>query len=214
MNNREKIIATYNQVAQDYNKFYAHELEHKHLDKLLLSDFASVLRDKGEVIDLGCGPGHISAHLAGLGLTRIQGVDISPRMIDQARQLLPGMRFEVADMLNLPFASDTFSGAIAFYSIVHLTQEEISRCFREAWRVLEPGGHFLLSFHLGDTELHCDLLLDHKVDIDFYFFNSEEIIKKLKEANFKILDAVERHPYPEVEYQSKRCYLWAVKAAV
>ena len=43
----------------------------------------------GPVLDVGCGPGHVTAHLAGLGVD-VQGVDLSPRMVEHARRLHPG----------------------------------------------------------------------------------------------------------------------------
>jgi trans-aconitate methyltransferase len=47
--------------------------------------------------DLGCGPGRITAHLAGLGVSAF-GVDLSPKMIGLARHAYPDLRFTEGSM--------------------------------------------------------------------------------------------------------------------
>jgi trans-aconitate methyltransferase len=46
---------------------------------------------------VGCGPGHVTAHLRKLGLDTF-GIDLSPAMIDVARREHPELRFEVGSM--------------------------------------------------------------------------------------------------------------------
>jgi SAM-dependent methyltransferase len=60
----------------------------------------------GPVADVGCGPGHVTAHLRELGVDAF-GIDLSPAMVDVARRDHPGLRFEVGSMadLSLPDAS-------------------------------------------------------------------------------------------------------------
>ena len=55
--------------------------------------------------DLGCGPGHLSAHLSSLGLAAF-GVDLSPAMIELARAAHPELRFEVGSMDALVSVSE------------------------------------------------------------------------------------------------------------
>jgi trans-aconitate methyltransferase len=51
------IRACYDAVAREYAERFAGELAHKPLDRELLNRFASVVRGRGDVYDLGCGPG-------------------------------------------------------------------------------------------------------------------------------------------------------------
>ena len=53
----------------------------------------------GPVADVGCGPGHVTAHLRDSGLDAF-GIDLSPVMIDVARREHPGLRFEVGSMTD------------------------------------------------------------------------------------------------------------------
>lgn len=55
----------------------------------LLADMVQAAGGGGPVADVGCGPGHVTAHLHGLGVDAF-GVDLSPAMIDVARRDHPG----------------------------------------------------------------------------------------------------------------------------
>ena len=47
--------------------------------------------------------------------------------------------------------------------------------------------------------------------MDFIFYTTAEMKEYLREAGFVVEEAIERDPYPEVEYQSRRAYLFARK---
>ena len=59
--------------------------------------------------------------------------------------------------------------------------------------------------------VHFDKANDKEVDIDLFFFKTDDIIELLHETGFHLIDAIERRPYEEVEYQSRRGYIWAGK---
>src|ERR1700735_4211388 len=101
---KEKIIETYDKVAEKYAVQFINELDHKPLDRLLLSSFYTENKDKGAFIDLGCGPGQTTKFLADCGCKDIIGTDISPGMIKSAKKINPQLSFEVADMLKLKYA--------------------------------------------------------------------------------------------------------------
>jgi hypothetical protein len=79
--------------------------------------------------------------------------------------------------------------------------------------VLTPGGLLFLAFHIGDHVLHVDEWWGAEVLLDFYFFRTEEMKKKLVAAGFEIEEIIERDPYPEVEQQNRRAYIFARKPA-
>ena len=211
MQSKEKIINCYNRVANNYAAERSDELSNKHFDRLLLKEFALVNKDKGLCADFGCGPGQTTKFLYDHGLKEIIGVDISSGMIEAARRLFPKIRFESGDLLKLTYASNYFGSALAFYAIVHFTSDQIKIAFREVNRVMKKGGQFLFSFHVGNETVHFDKANDIDVDIDLYFFQTEKIIELLHETGFGTIDALERYPYQDVEYASKRAYIWAEK---
>jgi len=205
--NQQNVISCYNAAAGEYAANLFDELSKKPLDRLLLTQFAAENKGKGMMIDLGCGPGQTTRFLAENGMDNIIGTDLSPGMVSMATELNPGLQFQTADMLKLDFPGQSFASAIAFYAIVHFDDDQLKTAFAEINRVLIPGGQLLFSFHIGDEVFHRDEFFGVAVDIDFYFFKTEKIIELLKEAGFRIIDAVERYPYENVEHPTKRAYL-------
>jgi ubiquinone/menaquinone biosynthesis C-methylase UbiE len=212
MSEQKHVIDCYNKTAENYAGKFGNELSHKHLDVILLTAFAQENKDKGKLIDLGCGPGQTTRLLADCGLTDSIGVDISGQMVHVAKKMHPDLHFEAADMLQLHYPDSYFGSAIAFYAIVHFNDAQLRTAFQEISRVLTAKGQFLFSFHIGEQTVHLDSFLDHPVNIDFYFFETNTMTGLLQETGFEIIDVIERQPYPEVEYPSKRAYIWAAKA--
>jgi SAM-dependent methyltransferase len=195
-------------VANEYVRRISGELQHKPLDRALLERFATAVRDRGPVCDLGCGPGHVARYLKERGVD-VVGYDLSPKMVEAARALNPEINFYQADMRALDHADETWTGLAAFYSVIHIPPAEIAQTFREFRRILRPEGLLLLAFHIGDETLHLDDWWEHKVNIDFYFFQPAEMTRHLQAAGFEIEEIIEREPYPEVEHQSRRAYIFA-----
>jgi SAM-dependent methyltransferase len=123
------------------------------LSRAMLAAFAETVRKagRGPVADVGCGPGRLTAFLAGTGLSAF-GIDLSPNMIEQARQAFPDLRFTVGSMTALDIGDDELGGLLAFYSTHHTPPEYLPVVFAEFHRTLAPGGHLMLGGHLGDHE--------------------------------------------------------------
>ena len=113
-----------------YAAGFRDELAGKPLDRALLACLAEQADDGAPIADLGCGPGHVAAWLAGRGVTAV-GIDLSPAMIAAGRRDYPHVEFRVGDLLELPAADGEFGAAIAFYSIIHL---EAGNCPRPSGR--------------------------------------------------------------------------------
>src|SRR6516162_10763993 len=158
----EYIRTCYDAVAREYAERFADELSHKPLDRELLARFALEVQGRGEVYDLGCGPGQTTAFLHGCGVS-VRGLDISAELVREARQRHPGLIFEQGDMLALPVADASVAGVIAFYAIVHLSPAGLRRALAEMHRVLRPGGRLLLAFHIGEGAVHVENFLGRAV---------------------------------------------------
>jgi ubiquinone/menaquinone biosynthesis C-methylase UbiE len=208
--NTSDVQSSYDHVADEYVRHIYDELRHKPLDRQLLDKLAANVGSAGLVCDLGCGPGHVARYLREEG-AQVCGVDLSEEMVDRARRLNPGIEFTQGDMLALNVADGAWAGIAAFYSIVNLPRNDVPQALGEMWRVLQPGGHLLLAFHIGDNILHEDDLWGIKVCLDFYFFNPNEVTRYLRAAGFEVEEITERDPYPEVEYPSRRAYIFAGK---
>jgi SAM-dependent methyltransferase len=204
------VRACYDSVAREYAERFVGELEHKPLDRELLGRFAAEVKGRGQVYDLGCGPGQTTAFLHGCGV-RVRGLDLSAGLLREARQRHPGLQFEQGDMLALLLADASLAGVIAFYAIVHLSPSGLRRALAEMHRVLQPGGRLLLAFHVGEGSVHVEELLGHSVSLDFVFFTPHAVADELVRAGLVVVEIIERDPYPGVEYPSRRAYMFARK---
>jgi ubiquinone/menaquinone biosynthesis C-methylase UbiE len=205
------VASGYDLVADEYARRIYDELQHKPIDCRLLDRFAESVRNAGVACDLGCGPGHIARHLHRLGI-RVCGMDLSAGMVERARHLNPGIEFDQGDMRALPVQDNTWAGIAAFYAIVNLPPQDLVQALREMLRVLLPGGRLLLSFHMGEDTSQIEDLWGLGAGLEFHFFRGSTVASYLRSTGFEIEEIVEREPYaPEVEYQSRRAYIFAQK---
>jgi len=146
------------------------------------------------VLDVGCGPGYVSAAVSERGATSI-GLDFSAEMIAIARKMFPSLQFREGDAQNLPFSDSSFDRVLANFALLHLSNPE--RACGEACRVLKPGGKFAFTTWAKVLEnpfvkLVDDAIQAHgKVDANlppgppYYLFeNKEEFGKALARAGF------------------------------
>jgi SAM-dependent methyltransferase len=201
---------SYDQVAAEYAEKFKDEMDDKPFDRDCLDRLAQEAGTLGPICDLGCGPGQIARYLHRQGVNTL-GVDLSPRMIAEAQRLNPEIHFHQGDMLALPDADDSWGGIAAFYCIIHIPRHRIVEALREMKRVLKPRGVLLITFHIGDEIKHIDDWWEKSVNLDFEFYQPEEMETWLKEAGLELEETLVREPNPEVEVATRRAYLLARK---
>ncbi|WP_084216245.1 class I SAM-dependent methyltransferase [Pseudonocardia spinosispora] len=107
---------------------------------------------RGPVLDVGCGPGTVTAYLAERGVD-VSGVDLSPRMIEHARRLYPACRFEVASSTELELADSSFAGLLGWRSLFNLPRDVLPQVLSLFARALKPGGQLIIATHVGDGDV-------------------------------------------------------------
>lgn len=172
MDTRDWLVDTresYDTVAGGYADFVRDALGREPLLRGVLGLFAeSVRAGGGPVVDVGCGPGFVPAHLRDLGLD-VFGIDLSPGMIEIARELHPDIGFAVGSMTELPVAGGSVGGVLAFFSVIHVPDVDVPTVLAHFHRVLRPGGVVLLGFHLGDrNRLKTDGYGGHPMRVHVY----------------------------------------------
>ncbi len=146
------------------------------------------------VLDVGCGPGYVSAATAERGAEPI-GLDFSSEMIGIAKKTFPQIEFREGDAQNLPFAAESFDRVVANFALLHLADP--GRACAEACRVLRPGGKFGFTtwaqaaenafVRLVDDAIskHANLEVDLPPGPPYYLFASpEEFRNALEQAGF------------------------------
>ncbi|MDX8037186.1 class I SAM-dependent methyltransferase [Lentzea sp. BCCO 10_0856] len=138
----------------------------------------------GPVADVGCGPGLVTAHLHALGAD-VFGVDLSPGMIELARREHPGLRFEVGSMTE-PLG-DAVAGIVAFWSLIHIPDDEVPTVFKHFREALRPNGLLMIGFHAGDeTRLKEQGYGGHPMRVHVHLRQPERVAGWLSEAGFTV----------------------------
>ncbi|MEW9533847.1 class I SAM-dependent methyltransferase [Microbispora sp. NPDC049125] len=203
----DSVRRSYDTVAEKYAAGFRDELTRKPLDRALLARLIEQTEAGAPIADLGCGPGHVAAWLAGHGAS-VVGIDLSAAMVAVGRREHPAVEFREGDLLALPAADGEFGSAVAFYSIIHLAPSELRHAFEEARRVLRPSGLLLVAFHIGAQVRHMDEWFGHEVDVDFRFFETSHVVGVLEDAGFAVEIRMERAHHPH-EVDTRRAYLLA-----
>ena len=121
------------------------------------------------ILDCGCGPGTITLGLAeAVAPGQAVGIDIESSMVEQANAFAKdrrviNVRFEVADMTDLPYPDDTFDRAFCCAVLEHLPDPV--KALKETYRVLKPGG--IAAFIKTDW---CDPLISPESEAVAKFF--------------------------------------------
>lgn len=122
--------------------------------------WAETVPSGSTILDVGCGVGRHVMYLGGLGFQMV-GTDISPTGIRLTQEAAASQNipFEgrVSDMTTLPWADATFDAALSTSTIHHHLRVGIVQALAEVWRVLKPGGLFLVDFPCTDTLTYQEL---------------------------------------------------------
>jgi ubiquinone/menaquinone biosynthesis C-methylase UbiE len=185
----------YDRTAGPYaERFHCH-LDDKPLDLAMLNAFAAlvVMTKNKRVVDVGCGAGTTTKILRNHAVDAF-GIDLSPRMIDEAQRLNPDLSFQVGSMTDLDIPDTSVGGVCAWYSIIHIPDEHLDEVFDEFSRVLIPGGLVLLAFQVGDQPRILHEAFDQQVELTFFRRRPDDVAHRLERAGLHRYAELIREP--------------------
>jgi SAM-dependent methyltransferase len=175
---------SYDTVAIDYADLVRDAIAGERHLRAALTVFADGVA--GPVADVGCGPGHVTAHLAALGVD-VFGIDLSPGMIDVARRDHPGLRFEVGSMTELAVPDASVAGILSWQTLIHIPDDAVPAVLRHFHRALRPGGLLQLLFHVGNqSRLKTEGYGGHPMKVHVHRRQPETVASWLRAAGFAI----------------------------
>lgn len=204
-----RVRASYDAVATAYADSLLTELDDLPFETWLL-DRVAARAAGGPVVEVGCGPGHVTAYLAGAGADAT-GMDLSPGMVAEARRRFPDGSYEVGDLRRLmrPTAAPGWSAVLAWYSLIHLAPAELPGAVESLARPLAPGGWLVLALHAGSDVRHHDEWFDQQVDLDFVFHEQDEIVRLVTAAGLAEVEWYRRGPIDSRGEATQRLYVLA-----
>lgn len=180
----EHVRSAYGVVADQYVELFA-DTAATHADDLALITRHLSIRP-GAVLDVGCGPGHLTAFLCAQGVDAA-GLDLVPEFLDHARASNPGGRYELGSMDDLPVPDGALAGALAWYSLIHVPPDDLDRVLVELRRAMAAGATLVTGFFDGEEVA----AFDHQV-VTAYAWPVDEFAERLARAGFSEVDRERR----------------------
>jgi trans-aconitate methyltransferase len=191
-----RVQRAYSRRAEQYISLFG-SVEHVHPGDLALIG-RHLAQLSGPVLDLGCGPGHLTGFLRSRHAD-VTGIDPVPEFIAHARSTHPGVRFEVGSMVDFERPAESVAGVLAWFSLIHLDPRQVDGVLATIRRVMAPGGALVVGFFDGaEVEPFA-----HKV-VTAYRWPVDEMARRLVAAGFVEVERLhreqegERRPYAAI----------------
>jgi SAM-dependent methyltransferase len=182
--NLEQVRQAYASVAELYIDLFGTS-QQVHPDDLAFVG-RHLAGQPGTVLDLGCGPGHITDYLRSLG-ANATGIDMVPEFIAHARAAHPSGSYQLGSFENLAVANHSVDGILAYGSLIHLPPDDLDGVLAEFRRAMAPAGTLVVAIFIGD-EVEA---FDHKV-VTAYRWPVDEFSNRLARAGFAETERLQR----------------------
>jgi predicted methyltransferase len=104
-----------------------------------------------------------------------------------ARRDHPELRFEVGSMTDLHLSDASVAGLLAWWSLIHLPDDEVPTVFAHFHRALRPGGPLQVGFHVGDTsQLKTKGHGGRPMTVYVHRRQPDKVASRLRDAGFEI----------------------------
>lgn len=174
-----------------------------------------------DVLDAGCGPGILLHWLVSGGVRSATGIDVTPRMLELARERAPKARLLVADLAKrLPLADDAFDLVASSLTIDYVRDWSVP--LSEFRRVLRPGGQLVFSvqhptaslawyqppsaFGIHYVESEWRGFGGEPITVPDYYRSFDEIVNPVLRAGFRLERLIEAKPIAELRELDRAAY--------
>jgi ubiquinone/menaquinone biosynthesis C-methylase UbiE len=192
----------YEGMAEQYIALFGSSAQVHPDDLALITRHLSIR--PGAVLDVGCGPGHLTEHLRRLDVDA-SGIDMVPQFINHARIAYPSGRFELGSIHQLPTPDGSIAGILAWYSLIHVPPNDLDSVLVELRRVATSGAKLVVGFFEGD-EVEA---FEHAVTTAYYW-PVDEFSARLRRAGFV---EIERQRRPGMREAGRRPHAAVVAVA-
>jgi 2-polyprenyl-3-methyl-5-hydroxy-6-metoxy-1,4-benzoquinol methylase len=192
--NTERTIDAYNKNAVKY----AEKFDNYQIYQNKISDFQHKHITKGaHILDVGCGPGNnIKTILQHDNTCSFEGIDLSEKFIEIARQRFPQFKFTQQNIIDLALQS-TYTTVIASFCIVHLSNEETIDFIKNLSHIVTNNGCLYLSYMNGTTS-GFESTSFSKEEIYFNYYQDQFITDLLSDNGLNISE-ISKEEYLETD---------------
>lgn len=202
-----RVRTSYDAIATAFAENFLDVLEGQPFETWLL-DRVAAHADGAPVLEVGSGPGHVTAYLAEHGADAT-GIDLSSAMVAEARRRFPGPRFEVGDLrrLGVPAAGPGWAAVLGWYSLIHLAASELPDAVAGLVAALAPGGWLVLALHAGTEVRHFDEWFGHEIALDFVLHQPADVVAVVEAAGLLDIEWYLRGPVTSRDETTERLYV-------
>ena len=141
------------------------------------------------ILDIGCASGWFEFLCAERLASAVCAIDLEPATIEEAKRNAPHAEYAVGSVFALPFADETFDGAVMFEVIEHVPRRRELAALKEVRRVLKSGGWLVLSTPYAHP---VSSLLDPAWYFGHRHYSRDRITSIMAAAGFRTVDAIVR----------------------
>ena len=207
----KNVESAYGNISQDYKaKVKSHDLDHRYIEK-----FLSLFSSKQKILDIGAGTGAISNEMQDNHQLDVTAIDLSREMVDLAKKNYPDLKIIRMDLRRLEFPDNSFDGAFANYSLIHVAEADIPPTLNEIARVLKSGGYLYLALQEPITPMDKDgyypVVYKKEVKMFINLFTKNDMRGYLQNAGFTVVNINRRPPEKETEFPFNKLFVVAQK---
>ncbi|MDB5200216.1 MAG: Methyltransferase type 11 [Chitinophagaceae bacterium] len=191
MDTYQETFDTWNKVAKLYqDKFMDLDLYDDTYDTFC----EEVKIENATILEIGCGPGNITKYLLNKRPDfRIEGIDISPNMIELAKANNPTVNFKVMDSREIDKLHSKFNGIICGFCLPYLSEFDSSKLVKDCGNLLNDKGVLYISFVEGEYSKSGFQTASSGDRTYFYFHTLESLRKELANNNFETIKLLNKN---------------------
>ncbi|OGG04307.1 hypothetical protein A2Z33_04115 [Candidatus Gottesmanbacteria bacterium RBG_16_52_11] len=168
--------------------------QHYFRESLIIRTIKSVL-PKGNVLDLGCGGGSLMVRLARQGY-HAYGIDMSPKAVARVKATVAGyawrkmVHVRTGDATKIPYPPASMDAVVAGETLEHVIHDRVA--VSEAYRVLKPGGSFIITVPANPRKFgEIDRLAGHvrrytRNDLSYILKNAGFTVERIFQWGFPL----------------------------
>ena len=186
MENFELSVQRFNEFAEEYaSRFdnvtgYIEQLTH----------FCSLVKsDNPRILELACGPGNVTGFLKNrFPNSRILAVDLAPKMIEIAKNLLPDVDFRVMDVRDISMIPDRFDAVMCSFCLPFLSKTDSAKLIADCAKCLVSGGVLYVSTMEGNEDRAGYEATSFSGDAEIYFnyHQQTDLEQAFEQSGFEI----------------------------
>jgi SAM-dependent methyltransferase len=180
----------YGEWARTYDDTVLDVMDLRLLARLSSVDWPTVSR----AVDLGCGTGRIGVWLTAAGVARADGIDLTSEMLERAKDKAAYEDLKLGDLSDTGFQAGAYD--LVVNSLVDEHLPELTGLYREARRLLRPGGRFVLvgyhpHFLMLGIAAHFDRADGQSIAVESHVHLTSDHVAAGTSAGFRLLEMTE-----------------------